>query len=103
MNAASPRPRERRIPVLRRVVVFPIHAYRRLLSPLKPVPSCRFHPTCSAYAIGAVEEHGVLRGLALAVRRVSKCHPWHPGGLDPVPAREAVPARGRSHDSPEEP
>ena len=71
--------------VLRRLLVAPIVAYRRFLSPLKPVPTCRFHPSCSAYAHDAILAHGVLRGGWLAVRRVGKCHPWHPGGLDPVP------------------
>jgi len=46
---------------------------------------CRFHPSCSEYAVDALERHGVLKGLWLAVRRVGRCHPWHPGGYDPVP------------------
>ncbi len=50
---------------------------------------CRFHPTCSAYAIQALETHGLVRGVWLVFKRVLKCHPWHPGGSDPVP-----PARG---------
>lgn len=97
----------------RATLLLPIRAYRRFVSPLKPAPTCRFHPTCSAYAIGAVEEHGVLRGGLLAIRRISKCHPWHPGGMDPVPARDVpmrdVPAHGAPrasagrHESPEEP
>ena len=81
---------------LRRLVVLPIAAYRRWISPLKPAPSCRFHPTCSAYAHDAILSHGVLRGGWLAIRRVAKCHPWHPGGLDPVPpavAARSVPVR----------
>lgn len=59
--------------------------YRRYLSPLLP-RSCRFHPTCSAYALEAVRRHGAARGLALAAGRVLRCHPLHPGGVDPVPA-----------------
>jgi uncharacterized protein len=69
-----------------RLVVLPLRLYQRVLSPLKPRPSCRFHPTCSSYAVEAVEVHGALRGLWLAVARVLRCHPWHPGGFDPVPA-----------------
>jgi len=70
------------------MLVAPIRAYRRYLSPLKP-PSCRFTPTCSQYAIEAIEMHGPLKGLALAARRLSRCHPikWLGGseGFDPVP------------------
>ncbi len=68
-----------------RIVLAPVRFYRRFISPLKPVPSCRFHPTCSAYAVEAVESHGVLKGTYLAVRRVLRCHPFNPGGFDPVP------------------
>ncbi len=66
----------------------PIHAYRLALSPLTP-PACRFHPTCSAYALAALHEHGPLRGLGLALRRLARCHPikWLGSGegFDPVP------------------
>lgn len=79
----------RRLP--RRLLAAPIVAYRRVVSPLKPVPSCRFHPTCSAYAVEAIEAHGALRGGWLALQRVLRCHPWHPGGLDPVPPRNPAP------------
>lgn len=68
-------------------LILPIRLYRNFVSPLKAAPSCRFHPTCSAYAIEAIEVHGPLKGLVLAVRRVLKCHPLHPGGFDPVPPR----------------
>ncbi len=71
-----------------RLVLLPLRLYQRVLSPLKPVPSCRFHPTCSSFAIEAVQVHGALRGLWLAIARVLRCHPWHPGGFDPVPARQ---------------
>jgi putative membrane protein insertion efficiency factor len=68
----------------------PIHLYRRFISPLFP-PACRFQPTCSRYAIEAIETHGPVRGLFLALRRLAKCHPitWLGGssGFDPVPPR----------------
>ena len=70
---------------LQRILLAPIGLYRRFLTPLKAQPSCRFHPTCSAYAQEAVTTHGALKGCYLALRRILKCHPFHPGGLDPVP------------------
>ncbi|MDY6829863.1 MAG: membrane protein insertion efficiency factor YidD [Pseudomonadota bacterium] len=59
-------------------------AYRYLVSPLLP-PSCRYQPTCSCYAEEALRRHGVVSGSALALRRLARCHPWRPGGYDPVP------------------
>ena len=64
----------------------PIHLYRWTLSPLLP-RACRFHPSCSAYALEALREHGPFGGFLLAVRRLGRCHPFNPGGLDPVPPR----------------
>lgn len=61
----------------------PIHVYRWTISPLLG-PRCRFHPSCSAYALEALSRHG-LRGIPLAVKRVLRCHPWNEGGIDPVP------------------
>jgi uncharacterized protein len=61
-----------------------IRVYQRLISPLLP-PSCRFYPSCSQYALEAVTRHGALRGSWLAARRLVRCHPFHPGGFDPVP------------------
>jgi len=60
-----------------------IRFYRIFLSPLKP-PSCRFVPTCSQYALTAIEKFGVIRGGYLALRRILRCHPFHPGGYDPI-------------------
>jgi putative membrane protein insertion efficiency factor len=64
-----------------------IAGYRRWISPLLP-PACRFHPTCSDYAAESIRTHGVVRGTALAARRVCRCHPFSAGGFDPVPARD---------------
>ena len=75
-------------PPVRTVVTAPIRLYRAVVSPLLG-PRCRFVPSCSAYAIEAVEQHGVVRGLWLALRRLGRCHPWHEGGHDPVPAPSA--------------
>jgi len=61
-----------------------IKFYRRAISPLFP-PRCRFYPTCSSYALEAIEKHGTLKGSYLAIKRILKCHPFHPGGYDPVP------------------
>ncbi|PZA07374.1 membrane protein insertion efficiency factor YidD [Meiothermus sp. PNK-Is4] len=61
-----------------------VRFYQRFISPLKP-PTCRFYPTCSHYAVEALERHGALWGSYLAVKRILKCHPLHPGGIDPVP------------------
>jgi putative membrane protein insertion efficiency factor len=71
---------------MKRLLLALIDGYRLLLSPLLG-PSCRFYPTCSAYAAEAIDTHGVLRGTWLALKRISKCHPWHPGGVDLVPPR----------------
>ncbi|MCA9753098.1 MAG: membrane protein insertion efficiency factor YidD [Gemmatimonadetes bacterium] len=68
-----------------------ILVYRYSLSPLLG-PRCRFHPTCSRYAEEAIARHG-WRGVVLAVRRILKCHPWNPGGLDPVPESTRSPGR----------
>jgi putative membrane protein insertion efficiency factor len=63
-----------------------IKLYQVTLSPLLG-PCCRFYPSCSAYAVEAIEQHGVLRGLWLSAGRLCRCHPFHPGGVDPVPGR----------------
>lgn len=68
---------------MKMILVLLIKFYRNFISPLKP-PSCRFVPTCSEYALLAIEKYGVWRGLYLAIRRILRCHPFHPGGYDPV-------------------
>jgi hypothetical protein len=71
---------------MRKLLIIPIRAYQYLLSPLFGMgSSCRYTPTCSQYAIEAIEQHGALKGLFFTVKRVSCCHPWHAGGYDPVP------------------
>ena len=69
-----------------RVLIVPVLGYRRFISPLIP-PRCRFAPSCSEYALEALRQHGAARGLWLTVRRLARCHPFHPGGYDPVPTR----------------
>jgi len=69
--------------VIARVLMGPIKVWQRVSRWLPP--RCRFHPSCSQYALEALELHGAGRGSALAVRRVARCHPWHPGGVDHVP------------------
>lgn len=61
-----------------------VRVYQLLLSPLLG-NNCRFYPSCSHYMIEAIEQHGILRGLWLGIRRILRCHPWHEGGIDPVP------------------
>jgi len=61
-----------------------IRGYQYAVSPLLGL-HCRFHPTCSEYALQALEKHGAMRGIWLALKRLMRCHPWHPGGFDPVP------------------
>lgn len=72
---------------MRTVLKILINTYRWVISPVLG-PHCRYHPTCSAYALEAVERHGAARGAWLAVKRVARCHPWHAGGVDPVPGPE---------------
>jgi putative membrane protein insertion efficiency factor len=73
---------------MRTLLVYPllmlIRAYQVAISPMLG-SRCRFHPSCSEYSLDALRRHGLIRGLWLAVRRIGRCHPWHPGGYDPVP------------------
>jgi len=85
---------------MKRLLILLLRGYRYAISPLYG-QVCRYYPTCSAYALEAVTEHGSLRGSWLAVRRIARCHPWAAGGLDPVPPRRtdkhgASPARTRT-------
>ena len=76
---------------MRALILALIRVYRAVLSPLLGA-HCRFYPSCSAYAEQAVRERGAMRGSLMAARRLGRCHPWHPGGHDPVP-----PAAGCDH------
>ena len=71
-----------------------LRVYRATISPLYG-QVCRYHPSCSAYALEAVSRHGSVRGTVLSVRRLGRCHPWASGGYDPVPAPTATPPRGQ--------
>jgi putative membrane protein insertion efficiency factor len=73
-----------------------LRGYRAVVSPLYG-QVCRYHPSCSAYALGAVTSHGSVRGTWLTVRRLLRCHPWAAGGYDPVPARRPFPESSRDH------
>lgn len=70
--------------IFRKIFILPIRFYQIFISPILG-PKCRFEPTCSYYAVEAIEEWGVLKGLWLGVKRIFKCHPWGPFGPDPVP------------------
>lgn len=78
-----------------RLLMALVRVYQLFVSPLLP-PACRFYPTCSRYAVDAIREWGAVRGTAMAVWRVLRCHPFHPGGYDPVPHRTEAP-RHLSH------
>ncbi len=68
---------------MKKIAIMMIKGYRLFISPLKP-PTCRFVPTCSEYALQAIEKYGIFRGSIMAVWRILRCHPFHPGGYDPV-------------------
>lgn len=69
---------------MKAIVIGLLHFYKWAISPFLP-SACRFHPTCSEYMMQAVERHGVIRGVFLGLKRLGRCHPFHAGGMDPVP------------------
>jgi putative membrane protein insertion efficiency factor len=79
---------------MRKSLIILIRAYQYLLSPFL-ANSCRYIPTCSQYAIEAITEHGVIKGITLTAKRLSCCHPWHAGGYDPVPQSKLTNAKNR--------
>lgn len=72
---------------MKTILLFLIRAYQRILSPLLP-PSCRFYPSCSHYGLEAIQRFGAFKGGFLTIKRILKCHPFHPGGIDPVPEKK---------------
>lgn len=82
-----------------RIVIAVIEAYRAMVSPLR-LPSCRFMPTCSQYAVEALAEYGLVRGGWLSVARLARCGPWHAGGWDPIPERADRCAADGMHTQP---
>lgn len=75
--------------MLKKAFLAIIHFYQIVISPLKP-PTCRFYPTCSHYGLEAIQRFGALKGGWLTIKRIAKCHPFHPGGLDPVPEKDKL-------------
>jgi len=83
---------------LARLLTLLVRGYQLVLSPLLG-PRCRFYPSCSSYAVQALSTHGALRGSWLAARRLLRCHPWNPGGVDHVPPAGSRTGHGRHHSS----
>jgi putative membrane protein insertion efficiency factor len=83
--------------MLKKAFILLIRFYQIVISPLKP-PTCRFHPTCSQYGLESIQRFGAIKGGWLTIKRILKCHPFHPGGFDPVPERKsksALPKAGK--------
>lgn len=71
---------------MKSILIALIRFYQLVISPIKP-PTCRFYPTCSHYGLEAIRRHGAAKGGWLTIKRICKCHPFHPGGFDPVPEK----------------
>ncbi|MBD1380244.1 membrane protein insertion efficiency factor YidD [Metabacillus arenae] len=74
------------------IFLFLIQFYQKFISPIKP-PTCRFYPTCSHYGLEAIKRFGAMKGGYLTIKRILKCHPFHPGGIDPVPEKKQITER----------
>ncbi|KYG30630.1 membrane protein insertion efficiency factor YidD [Priestia endophytica] len=72
---------------MKKVLLWLIRGYQLFISPLSP-PRCRFHPTCSHYGLQSIQRFGAIKGTYLTIKRILKCHPFHPGGFDPVPEKK---------------
>ncbi|GAE36294.1 membrane protein insertion efficiency factor YidD [Halalkalibacter akibai] len=72
---------------MKKILLLIITIYQRIISPLKP-PTCRFYPTCSHYGLESIKRFGALKGTWLTIKRIAKCHPFHPGGIDLVPEKD---------------
>ena len=72
---------------MKKILILQIRFYQKFISPMFPA-KCRFYPTCSQYTLGAIKEYGAIKGTYLGIKRISKCHPFHEGGYDPVPKRK---------------
>jgi putative membrane protein insertion efficiency factor len=70
-----------------RILIWIVRMYQLLISPVIG-PHCRFYPSCSHYSIEAIEHFGLVVGIILSIRRILRCHPWHPGGFDPIPLKK---------------
>ncbi|SDJ70176.1 membrane protein insertion efficiency factor YidD [Sediminibacillus albus] len=75
---------------MKNLLIFFVKFYQKVISPIKP-PTCRFYPTCSQYGLVSLQRFGAFKGSFLAVKRILKCHPFHPGGFDPVPEKKTKP------------
>ncbi|PKJ57502.1 membrane protein insertion efficiency factor YidD [Bacillus sp. SN10] len=73
--------------IMKQIFIGIIRFYQKFISPMTP-PTCRFYPTCSQYGLEAFQKHGALKGFWLTCKRILKCHPFHPGGFDPVPDKK---------------
>jgi len=69
---------------MKRLLLLTVRGYQRFISPMSP-PSCRFTPSCSQYSYEAISKYGIIKGVWLSIKRVGRCHPWNPGGYDPIP------------------